>query len=107
MLGDDRIEVLGTAGLVGEAPDALGVDGAGGDGVDADALVGELDGEVLGEAGWFCANDDPAVWRAGLNALGADESERRRLATSARERTAVFDLTRMVRRYAELLSDRR
>ena len=63
--------------------------------------------EVLGEAAWYCASDDPAVWRVGLNALGADESERRRLATSARERTALFDLTTMVRRYADLMSDRR
>lgn len=59
--------------------------------------------EVLGDAAWYCTSNDPAVWREGLESLGADESRRHALATSARERTTLFDLTTMVRRYADLI----
>ena len=59
--------------------------------------------EVLGESAWFCSNDDPAVWRSALEALGADEGERHRLASAARERTRLFDLETMVARYAALI----
>lgn len=63
--------------------------------------------EVLGDAAWYCGSDDPAEWRAGLNALAADESGRRRLASAAHARMARFDLTTMVQRYADLVSNRR
>ncbi|GAB3066347.1 glycosyltransferase family 4 protein [Pedococcus soli] len=62
--------------------------------------------EVLGDAAWYCDGDDPMVWRAGLDALAADDSVRRDLAASARERIDLFDLSTMVRRYAELIVGR-